>query len=189
MGAALPLGVVVAALLAGCAGAPAGGAGGAGSSSASAPAPAGPAADASGTPETTSEATAADRDASAERPVVGTVLRFTGGGQVVDVTLDEDNPTSRDLVGRLPTTLRFEEFAGREKIAYPAPGLAIEGSPGSDPEDGDLIYFSPWGNLGFYYDAAGIGFAAETIHLGRFDATPAQLAAFDDADVTIEVVG
>ncbi|OUE07954.1 hypothetical protein CMsap09_03315 [Clavibacter michiganensis] len=163
--------------------------GGAGSSSASAPAPAGPAADASGTPETTSEATAADRDASADRPVVGTVLRFTGGGQVVDVTLDEDNPTSRDLVGRLPTTLRFEEFAGREKIAYPAPALATEGSPGSDPEDGDLIYFSPWGNLGFYYDAAGIGFAAETIHLGRYDATPAQLAAFDDADVTIEVVG
>jgi len=193
MGAALPLGVVVAALLAGCAGAPAGGPGGAGSSSASASAsasaPAGPAADASGTPETTPETTAADRDASAERPVVGTVLRFTGGGQVVDVTLDEDNPTSRDLVGRLPTTVRFEEFAGREKIAYPAPALAIEGSPGSDPEDGDLIYFSPWGNLGFYYDAAGIGFASETIHLGRFDATPAQLAAFDDADVTIEVVG
>uniref|UniRef100_UPI00293F31A5 cyclophilin-like fold protein n=1 Tax=Clavibacter sp. MX14-G9D TaxID=3064656 RepID=UPI00293F31A5 len=144
-------------------------------------APASPAA--AGTPE----ATAADRDA-AERPVVGTVIRFTGGGQVVDVTLGEDNPTSRDLVGRLPTTLRFAEFAGREKIAYPEPGLAVEGSPGSDPEDGDLIYFSPWGNLGFYYDAAGIGFAAETIHLGRYDATPAQLAAFDDADVTIEVV-
>ncbi len=26
-----------------------------------------------------------------------------------------------------------------------------------DPENGDLIYFASWGNLGFYYNAEGIG--------------------------------
>jgi len=120
--------------------------------------------------------------------VVGTVVRFSGGGTSVDVTIGEDNPTTRDLVGRLPTTLRFQEFAGREKIAYPAPGLAVEGSPGSDPEDGDLIYFTPWGNLGFYYDASGIDYSDATIHLGTYEATADQLASFDDVDVTLQLV-
>jgi len=47
----------------------------------------------------------------------------------------------------LPPTLTLEEFNGREKIAQPPRSLCYEGSPGSDPEDGDLIYFMPWGNL------------------------------------------
>lgn len=85
-------------------------------------------------------------------------------------------------------TLRFEEFAGREKIAYPEPGLTVEGSPGSDPEDGDLIYFTPWGNLGFYYDASGIDYSDATIHLGTYDATADQLAAFDGVDVTLQII-
>jgi len=120
--------------------------------------------------------------------VVGTVIRFSTGGASVDVTIDEDNPTTRDLVGSLPTTLRFEEFAGREKIAYPESGLAVEGSPGSDPEDGDLIYFTPWGNLGFYYDASGIDYSDSTIHLGTYEATADQLAIFDGTDVTLDVI-
>lgn len=58
----------------------------------------------------------------------------------------------------LPLTMTLEEYAGREKIGYFARKLATEGSLGSDPEDGHLIYFVPWGNLGFYYNAAGIDF-------------------------------
>jgi hypothetical protein len=120
--------------------------------------------------------------------VVGAIVRFSGGGRVIDVTLQEDNPTTRDLLSRLPTTIRLEEFAGREKVGYLSPGLTVEGSPGSDPEDGDLIYFAPWGNIGFYYDAAGIEYSDDTVHLGSYDATPAELADFDGADVTMEVV-
>jgi hypothetical protein len=120
--------------------------------------------------------------------VVGTVIRFSGGGTSIDVTIGEDNPTSRDLLSRLPTTIRFEEFAGREKIGYPEPGLNTEGSPGSDPEDGDLIYFAPWGDIAFYYDTSGIGYSDATIHLGTYDATPEQLATFDGADVTLDIV-
>ncbi|WP_236558866.1 cyclophilin-like fold protein [Arthrobacter sp. 9V] len=65
--------------------------------------------------------------------------------------------------------------------------LRHEGSPGSDPEDGDLIYFVPWGNLGFYYDASGIGFSDQTIHLGRYDASREELSRFDGQEVRVEV--
>jgi len=53
----------------------------------------------------------------------------------------------------LPLTLALEEFNGREKISYLPRRLDTAGSGGSDPKDGDLIYFVPWGNLGFYYNA------------------------------------
>lgn len=140
------------------------------------------------TSPTTTVPPAPETDEAAQ-PVVGTVLRFTGDGTTVDVTLDEDNPTSRDLLARLPTTIRFEELSGREKIGYPDPALTTAGSPGSDPEDGDLIYYAPWGNLGFYYDATGIEYSDDTIHLGTYRATAEQLAAFDDVEVTVEVAG
>ena len=119
--------------------------------------------------------------------VVGTVVRFSTGTSSLDVTIAEDNPATRDFVGMLPLTLTMEEFAGREKIAdLPGP-LRHEGSPGSDPEDGDLIYFVPWGNLGFYYDASGIGFSDQTIHLGRYDASREELSRFDGQEVRVEV--
>jgi hypothetical protein len=102
--------------------------------------------------------------------------------------MGSDNPTVRDFLSLLPATAAFEEFAGREKIGYLPRELAVSGSPGSDPVDGDLIYFVPWGNLGLYYNAEGIGYSEQTIHLGTFTATPAELAAFDGADVTMEIV-
>ena len=126
---------------------------------------------------------------SPARPIEGTVVRFATGQASVDVTIGADNPTVRDFLSRLPTTIGFDEFNGREKIGYPEPALTVDGSPGSDPDDGDLIYFAPWGNLGFYYDAAGIDYSDQTIHLGTYDATPEELAAFDGATVAIEVVG
>ena len=74
--------------------------------------------------------------------VTGTVVRFTAGPETVDVTIDEDNPATRDFLGMLPLTLTLEEFNGREKIADLPRELKYQGSPGSDPEDGDLIYFT-----------------------------------------------
>ena len=119
--------------------------------------------------------------------VVGTVVRFSNESHQVDVTIGEDNPTVRDLLSRLPLTMQFEEYAGREKIGYFDPKLETEGSPGSDPEDGDLIYFVPWGNFGFYYDASGIGYSDETIHLGTYVATPEELQRLEGT-VTIDVL-
>ena len=120
--------------------------------------------------------------------VVGTVVRFSAGSTSVEVTIDEDNPAVRDFLSMLPLTLTLEEFAGREKIAYLPRELAHAGSPGFDPEAGDLIYYVPWGNLGFYYNTAGIGYSDQTIHLGTYDASRDQLEQLQGPDVIVEVV-
>jgi Cyclophilin-like family len=53
----------------------------------------------------------------ASSTIEGTVVRFTAGDTHIDVTLDADNPTTRDFLSMLPLTLSFEEFNGREKIS------------------------------------------------------------------------
>ena len=123
-----------------------------------------------------------------EASVEGTIVRFSSGSTQVDVTIGPKNPTVLDFLSLLPTTIRMEEFAGREKIGYFDRELTTEGSPGSDPVDGDLIYFSPWGNIGFYYNADGIDYSDLTVHLGTYEATEAELSGFESGPVTIEVV-
>jgi hypothetical protein len=121
------------------------------------------------------------------RQVVGTIVRFSSNTASVDVTIGEDNPAVRDFLSMLPLTITVEEFAGREKISYLPRELRHGGSPGSDPESGDLIYFVPWGNLGFYYNAEGIGYSDDTIHLGTYDASLDQLERLE-GEVTVEVI-
>ena len=141
------------------------------------------------TPNRTATSSASgETTSSAEQGVIGTVVRFSAGSHTVDVTIDEDTPATRDLLAMLPMTLTPEEFNGREKIAYLPRELAHEGSPGSDPEDGDLIYFVPWGNIGFYYNTAGVGYSDQTLHLGTYQATPEELAGFDGQETTVAIV-
>ncbi len=127
-------------------------------------------------PESTATETAAE-----QLPVV----RFTSGQTSIDVTIKPENPTARDFLSMLPLTVPVEEFAGREKIANLPRELVTEGSSGSDPVDGDLIYFKPWGNLGFYYNTAGIDFSDQTIHLGTYEATGEQLELLEGSDITV----
>lgn len=119
--------------------------------------------------------------------VVGTVIRFSSEATSVDVTIGADTPAVRDFLSLLPLTLTLEEYAGREKISYLPRALTLDGSPGSDPKDGDLIYFIPWGNLGFYYDASSIVFSDQTLHIGTYDASLDQLEDLKGA-VTVEVL-
>ena len=141
-----------------------------------------------GAPATPSPpATASGTPGGGAGQVVGTVVRFSAGSTSVEVTIGQDNPAVRDFLAMLPLTLTLEELAGKEKIAYLPRRLAHGGSPGSDPEDGDLIYYIPWGNLGFYYDAAGIGYSDQTIHLGTYNASREQLAQLEGQPVTVEV--
>jgi hypothetical protein len=119
--------------------------------------------------------------------VVGTVVRFSSGSDSVDVQIDEDSAATRDFLSMLPLELELEEFSGREKIAYLPRELEYGGSPGSDPEDGDLIYFVPWGNLGFYYNTEGVDYSDQTLHLGVFDASLDELEALE-GDVTVAIV-
>ncbi|WP_323132267.1 cyclophilin-like fold protein [Kineococcus indalonis] len=120
--------------------------------------------------------------------MVGTVVRFTSPRTSVDVTIGQDSPASRDLLSMLPLTLPVQDLAGREKISYLPRELQHAGTPGSDPEDGDLIYFTPWGNLGFYYDASGIGYSDDTLHLGTYEAAIEQLEVLEGEAVRVEVV-
>jgi hypothetical protein len=121
------------------------------------------------------------------REIVGTVVRFSSSRTSVDVTIGEDNPAVRDFLSMLPVTLTVEEFAGREKISYLPRKLRYRGSRGSDPKNGDLIYYVPWGNLGFYYNAEGIGYSDDTIHLGTYDASRDLLERLE-GKVTVRVV-
>ena len=133
-----------------------------------------------------STGTPAEADPAGPR-VVGTVVRFTSSRTSVDVTIGEDSPATRDFLSMLPTMLSVEDLSRREKISYLPRELEHAGTPGSDPEDGDLIYFTPWGNLGFYYDATGIDYADDTLHLGTYDASREQLELLEDDAVEVTV--
>lgn len=133
------------------------------------------------------QSTDAPEDAEPEQ-IVGSVVRFTSDRTSVDVTIGEDSPGVRDFLSMLPLELTVEEFAGAEKIAYLPRELNYAGSPGSDPVDGDLIYYTSWGNLGFYYDATGIGYSDATLHIGTYTATEEQLSMLEGGQVTITIV-
>lgn len=120
--------------------------------------------------------------------VEGTVVAIRAGADSVDVTIGEDTPATRDFLRMLPMTVSLEEFNGKEKIADLPRELEYEGAPGSDPEDGDLIYFVPWGNIGFYYDTEGIEYSDDTFHLGTYDANEAELAQFEGQETRVEIV-
>jgi hypothetical protein len=152
-----------------------------------APAAAADSQEGAGSPMTRSPSTTTSTDSG--EAIEGTIVRFTAPEVQVNVTITEDNPTTRDFLSLLPLTIEFEEFNGREKISYLPRELDTEGSPGHDPEDGDLIYFAPWENVGFYYNTEGIGHDDRVIHLGTYNATPEQLAGLEAGDVTVTVVG
>lgn len=119
---------------------------------------------------------------------VGSVVRFESGSTRVDVIIDRDSPAARDFLSMLPLTVELKDFAGREKIADLPRVVRHEGTPGSDPQNGDLMYFTPWGNLGFYYDADGVGYSEQTLHLGTYQATPDELAALQGPRVNIHIL-
>jgi hypothetical protein len=125
---------------------------------------------------------------SESETVIGTVVRFSTDDASVDVTIGADSPATRDFLSMLPLRIALEDLGGREKISYLTRQLNYAGSPGSDPENGDLIYFTPWGNLGFYYNAAGIEYSEQTLHIGTYDATIDQLNSLEGEDVAVEVV-
>lgn len=141
---------------------------------------------ASGSPSTTVTSPApSDSQDPSEQSIVGTVVRFTAGDASVDVTVDEDTPATRDFLSLLPMNLELEDFDASERIAYLPRELDWDGTPGSDPEDGDLIYYAPWGNIGFFYDATGMGRSDQVLHLGTYDATEAELAELEGRQTTV----
>lgn len=64
-----------------------------------------------------------------------------------------DNPTSRELVARLPLTQTFKDFGGFEKMSVLEEGLTTEGAPeGVTPSAGDFGYYAPWNDIAIFYN-------------------------------------
>lgn len=141
------------------------------------------------TGSTTARSTTETAQDTAGGDEMGTArVRFSTGDAEIVVRV-ADNPTSRDFVSRLPLTLTFEEFSGREKISYLPERLTTDGSPGSAPRNGDLIYFVPWGNLGFFYNAdPGSSADDDVITIGTVESGMDQLDRLEQRQVTAEVI-
>lgn len=122
---------------------------------------------------------------SPSEQVAGTIVHFTTGTTVVEATISEDTPTTRDFLSMLPMTLEFEDYGGREKITYPARPFDYDGAPGITPQAGDLFSYMPWGNLGFFYDADGLGHDDDLVRLGTTDDLD-QVQLLDGQVVTIQ---
>lgn len=71
--------------------------------------------------------------------------------QILHITL-EDNSASKDFIAQLPLELEFSDYANKEKIAHLPKALSVKNTPGYEPQIGDFFYFSPWGNVGIFYD-------------------------------------
>jgi len=115
-------------------------------------------------------------------------IRLSFDGKTAIVKL-RDNPTSKDLLRRLPLELEFSDYAGTEKIARLPKKLSTTGAPaGFDPAVGDVTYYSPWGNLAIFYKD--FGYAQGLISLGSIESGLEDLAALaGDATVTLERPG
>lgn len=110
------------------------------------------------------------------------------GGQSFTVTL-YDNPTAKDLLTRLPMTLKANNYPGYdEKVIRLPQALSMEGAPpGDDPRIPEVGYYEPSRWIALYYGP--IGYWPGKVPLGRIDAGVAELRAIaDNAPVTIEVL-
>lgn len=114
-------------------------------------------------------------------------IRLTSNGRPLTATLI-DSPATRDFIALLPLTLRLDDYAATEKIAYLPKKLSTQGAPeGIDPEIGDITYYAPWGNLAIFY--RDFGYSTGLIRLGRFEGGIEALKVSGAVNVTIEVVG
>jgi hypothetical protein len=126
---------------------------------------------------------------STGRDVGQTRVRFTVGDAEI-IVRTADNPTSRDFVSLLPLTLDFRDFNAMEKIGDLPRRLTTQGSTGSAPADGDLIYFVPWGNLGFFYNAArrDASFDDRVIPIGTIETGYDRLNDLETGPVRVELI-
>lgn len=113
-------------------------------------------------------------------------IRVTINGKSITATLI-DSPATRDFIAQLPLTLKLEDYASTEKIAYLPKKLSTQGAPaGIDPDVGDITYYAPWGNLAIFY--RDLGYSKGLIKLGRIESGMEALNVPSPVTVTIEAV-
>lgn len=78
-------------------------------------------------------------------------IKFSFDNKEIIVVL-ENNSAAESLLEQLPLTLEFEDYSNIEKITYLPQKFDIsQASDSCTPHKGDLTYYSPWGNLAFFY--------------------------------------
>ncbi|NYB72957.1 hypothetical protein HZF24_02245 [Sedimentibacter hydroxybenzoicus DSM 7310] len=101
-----------------------------------------------------------------------------------------DNPTSHDLISRLPLELTFEDYHGIEKVSYLEghDPLITDGSEsGFDPSAGDVTLYAPWGNIAIFYND--FGYSDGLIPLGHIDSGIEALSEISgEFTVTLELM-
>jgi hypothetical protein len=118
----------------------------------------------------------------------GTPVVVTVDGREYPARLN-GSAAARDLVSRLPLTVRFEERDELEKTATVSPGLDLTGAPaGSDPVPGEIGYYSPSRHLVLYN--GDVDYFPGIVDLGRFEVDIDGIARLHDPfDATIAVAG
>lgn len=67
------------------------------------------------------------------------------------IALLADNPSARDFVTLLPLSLTLENYAVVERISSLPRRLSTANAPsGMTPQQGDITYYAPWGNLAIF---------------------------------------
>jgi hypothetical protein len=113
-------------------------------------------------------------------------INITLDDAVITARLD-DTPTVRDFIGRLPMTVKLEDYAATEKVTYLPRKLTTEGAPaGVDPAIGDIAYYAPWGNIAIYYKD--FGYSPGLIKLGEITSGMAHLKFSGAKQATIELI-
>ncbi len=97
-----------------------------------------------------------------------------------------ESAASRDLVARLPVTVRMRDHASVEKTGRLPFPLSLSGQPaGADPDVGDIGYYAPGQDLVLYYGDQ--SYFDGIIVLGRMEADAANRIRLKKGDVTVTV--
>lgn len=78
-------------------------------------------------------------------------IKLSFGNDRVFIVLD-DNAAAREFYEMLPLELEFKDYVKKEKIAHLEKRLSLSNTKGYNPQIGDFFYFSPWGNIGIFYE-------------------------------------
>ena len=94
-------------------------------------------------------------------------IGMTIAGETYRVTL-LGNDAAKDLAGRLPLEVVFEDYGSTERISYLDRRLVIGNAPvRTEPARGDLAYYAPWGNLAAFVKP--FRMSEGLVPLGRMD--------------------
>ena len=98
-----------------------------------------------------------------------------------------DNPTAKDLLTKLPLTLKANDYPGYdEKVVRLKTPLSMDGAPrGDEPLIPEVGYYEPGNGIALYYGP--IGYWPGKVPLGKIHDDIEELRAIpDDATVVIE---